>query len=269
MNPDHTDDSYPEKLVAFLDILGFKELILQDKPKALKSISLIDDRIRHVLNVLYENYGKIFSTKLFSDCICLSCEYTFENIFYILYELAFIQFYLSINGIFLKGALSRGKHFENDIMIFSEGLIRAYELEQAAIYPRIIIDKELIYQIKEDHQSYFPIYIGFTKTDFLIQSPDGRYIVDYLNMLYEEGMDQHGELECHKNIIVEQIKDNFSDSNIIGKYQWLSEYHNYKAKEIIGEPEDWDEGYFEELSEKLIIPISLFPKFDKGFLNFR
>ena len=264
MSNSYNESNYPDKLVAFLDILGFKNLVMQDIEGALQTINSIDGHLKHVLKILADNHGKTFSIKLFSDCICVSCEYTFENIFYMMYELAFIQLYFSFEGIFLRGALTKGNHFENDRIIFSKGLIKAYELEQAAIYPRIIIDKYLIDQIKQDNNSYFPIYIGFKKQDFLIQSPDGQFFVDYLNLLYEEGMDQIESLHKHKESIIDNVNKNLENIKIIEKCRWIAEYHNYKFNEIF-DADGWEEDYATKVIKDTTIHISsVFPNFKKA-----
>jgi hypothetical protein len=267
MNPLYKDNDFSDRLVAFLDILGFRKLVLSNKSIALQTINIIDGHINHILNVLKENNEKTFSTKLFSDCICISCEYSLENIFYIIYELAFIQLYFSFEGIFLRGALSRGNHFENDRMIFSHGLIKAYELEQIAIYPRIIIDKELIDHIKHDSNSYYAIYIGFKTQDFIIKSPDGHFFVDYLNLLYEEGLEQIESLKTHKQAILTNVQQNIENIRVIEKYHWLAGYHNFKFNEIFNaddyEPSDADE----IIKETSINLKSSFPQFKKSLMN--
>ena len=154
MNVLYTEDDYSEKLVAFVDILGFKQYVQKEISKAVENINLIDGIIQHALNELKRNHGKTFSPQLFSDNICISCEHTAENLFYMIYELAFIQWYFSLNGFFLRGALTNGNHFENERMIFSKGLIKAYEIEQGAIYPRILIDQLIVDRATNDESSF-------------------------------------------------------------------------------------------------------------------
>lgn len=259
----YKEHDFPDKLVAFLDILGFTKLVLQNETTSLQTINFIDGHVRHILKILQEEYGMKFSSKLFSDCMCVSCEYSNENIFYILHELAYIQLYFSLEGIFLRGALSRGNHFENARMIFSRGLVKAYELEQNAIYPRIIIDNELVDQIKHDQGSYFPIYVEFKKQDFLLKSPDGQFFIDYLNFLHEEGSDQIESLITHKQAILEKVEENRDDPNIVEKYRWLAEYHNFKFNEMFT-PDDFEESYSVEVIKETSIDLGLtFPHFLK------
>jgi hypothetical protein len=259
----YTEKDYSDKLVAFIDILGFQRLISQDNSEALATITIIDGHLQHVLDVLQKEHDMVFTVRLFSDCMCISCDFTTENLFYIVFELAFIQFQMSCEGFFLRGALSRGNHFENERMIFSKGLVSAYNIEKKAIYPRIVIDGELIGAIIDDNNFYAPYYIQESSKNFLIQSPDGYYSVDYLNILYQEGIDQIDALECHKASIEAAVARNLLDSRITDKYRWLAEYHNCKATEFV-RPDDYEECYLSEILKSTVINISeTFPHFKK------
>ena len=246
-------DDYVDKLVAFVDILGFRNHVFEGRDKAEDKISLIDGILSHTLNVIKEqNAENVFSFKLFSDCICLSVELvkTYE----MLYELAFMQAWFSINGIFLRGALSHGLHYENERMIFSEGLIRAYEFEKNAIYPRITIDPVVFNSISDS-----------SCLDYLMKAPDGVVFVDYLSSFSQEGISDPDELiEKHKNCVVDQAKKNAGSNTILEKFRWLSGYHNMKAAEHLGSPDDWEESYYKDLQAKLLIPMTeYFPSFEK------
>ena len=111
-----SDIQYEKKIVAFLDILGFRNLVFQNRDNAKTVIAGFDDALRHCLDCLsLEGGPDWFSAKLFSDCICLS--FREDDLYYMLSELAFLQLYLLGDGIFLKGALDSGHHFENERMI--------------------------------------------------------------------------------------------------------------------------------------------------------
>jgi hypothetical protein len=176
-------------------------------------------------------------------------------------ELSFLQFYLSINGIFVRGALATGYHFENERMIFSEGLINAYELHKGDYYPRILIDALLIKKISDDSQSNM-------MTPYVIMGPDGRYFLDYLQRLEEDGSGDIDDLfEAHKDAILKELNANIGNYKIVEKYRWLAEYHNHKFNEFY-KSDDWVEDYFSELQEKLYIPMTYFPTFKKEIAAF-
>lgn len=212
---------YSERLVAFIDILGFSQIISSDTANDIENIKFFDSNLRHVVKILKDEYGKIFSIKMFSDCICLSCEYDPEKFEYILSELSFIQLYFSINGIFIRGGFSIGLHFENENLIYSKGLIQAYELKKKSIYPRILIGNEVVKRIKNENNN-----------NFIMKSPDGQYFIDYLDSLNSDGMEIAEFLLLHKTSIINQIKINKSNTRIAEKYKWLSLYHNTKANEF-------------------------------------
>lgn len=268
MDDEYKECDYSDRLVAFLDILGFKQLIQGDKASTMRSINFIDGRIKRVLSILHEQHGKTFSTKLFSDCICVSCEYSSENVFSIIYELAFIQLYFSLEGIFLRGALSRGNHFENERMIFSQGLIAAYELERSARYPRIIVDKDIVEKITVDDRLYHPYYIGFKKRDFLIGAPDGCFFIDYLNLLLkEEGFEQMESMGDHKARILNNVSSNFGNVSVLEKYRWLAEYHNFKFK-FFFDAHDFEDEYADHVINVASIDLqAVFPQFQKSLGN--
>ena len=105
--------------------------------------------------------GDWYPAKLFSDCMCISCDNFGSNLYYMLNELSYLQFSLASQGLFVRGAITYGPHFENDRIIFSEALIRAYELEQKANYPRIIISNEIMDLISRETRHYRESLIPF------------------------------------------------------------------------------------------------------------
>ena len=132
---------YDTKLVAFLDVLGFKNLIRTAKvaSRAAEIICSLDHALRH------QSPGAPHSgtVKMFSDCICVSALPTSEGLDFVLWRCVTLQGLLLEKGHLLRGAVTYGRHYESDSMIFSEGLVNSYELEQNAIYPRVIVSAEV------------------------------------------------------------------------------------------------------------------------------
>lgn len=115
----------------------------------------------------------------------------------------------------------------------------------------------------DDCNFYAPIYIQERTKNFITQSPDIYYSVDYLNILYQEGIDQIESLQCHKNSIEAAVKHNFLDSRITEKYRWLAEYHNFKVTEFV-RTDDYEEPDLSEMLKSTTINISeIFPHFKK------
>ena len=254
------DIQYDNKVVAFLDILGFKSLVFQNKDDAIKAIKCLDKAISHSLECLFlENCPEWFSARLFSDCICLSCDE--HDLLTVLSELAWLQLNLSRWGIFVRGAIDEGLHFENERMIFSEGLINAFEVQKKDAYPRILITDSIIDRVRNERTKYSKNELDA----YLIKAPDGLYFLDYLQYIEEDIIFRsHMEdfLTSHKNAIIEQTHANITNQRVVEKYRWLADYHNFKLREFYN-TEDYFEDYIEEVTQKLIINSSIFPSFKR------
>jgi hypothetical protein len=252
-----TGFGYDDKVVAYLDILGFRGLVLQSRDRAETVIRRLDDAIKSRLECLtLEGGPDWFSVKLFSDCFCLSCRD--GDLGLLLSEMSFLQWDLASGGIFIRGGLSSGRHYENERIIFSEGLIRAYELQHSDPYPRVLIDPVLVERIRRERSDHYRN--GLLR--FVLKGQDGVYFLDYLHHPGYEEMGVLDEMfEAHKDAIIEQVALNRSRPGIVAKYRWLAEYHNFRFAEQYIE-EEWVEGYFEALRDRILIPSATFPSFE-------
>lgn len=80
---------YKESIVAFLDILGFRQLVCQCKDEAISIIKSINTSIDHVFETVKSETEGAVSIKLFSDCFCLSCSTS--NVDDMVHALCFLQ----------------------------------------------------------------------------------------------------------------------------------------------------------------------------------
>jgi len=138
---------YRERLVAYVDILGFKQLIDQVDAGKLspESISDILRTVRSNARVARRHYATNVS-----DSIVMSGPLTTDGLESIISALQRLTTRLLRSGIFLRGALTRGTLFHNENSVFGQGLIRAYQTEsELAIYPRILITEDLVKNIYE------------------------------------------------------------------------------------------------------------------------
>jgi hypothetical protein len=240
---------YDEKFVSFMDILGFRSFVNQPKADSVKIIQALNQDIEHALCAVTEDkyLDDSLSVKLFSDCFCISSN----DLFVILKEISFIQSFLALNGIFISGALSRGLHYENHNIIFSKGLVDAYELSKKAKYPRVIVSNELLTE-----------YGQTIEKGCILKSPDNICFVHYLNQFpyYEDIPDEDVLLESHKESIVYQVNNNINIPNVLEKYKWAAEYHNHYVHASYNQP-DWEEDYYLEILQRLLVPMTIFPGF--------
>ena len=83
----------------------------------------------------------------FSDNIVISTAVKDGNIPYFLRAIAIMQLMTSSLGFLLRGGIAIGDIYHDDEVVFGPALVRAYELKsQIAVYPRIVLDKEVLDQ---------------------------------------------------------------------------------------------------------------------------
>lgn len=151
-----------QHIVAFLDILGFKDKVetySDEEPDFLNKLtSAFEHAQTQTIDFFKNSFSKEYDTKInfkqFSDCIYISIPYTGEeelvsNFSVLIYLLINYQMTLLMYNIYVRGGVSTGFHFENENTIFSKGLLNAHFIEtKRALYPRIVVDNELINKIK-------------------------------------------------------------------------------------------------------------------------
>lgn len=235
-------------LVCFADILGFSQLSIENIKKGNGDLFL--DKIRDCLNKAYEKIiAQIiphkdvadFNLKVFTDNLVIGfpfVDFAFESgepeLGVLLQVISEFQVNLAMEGFFIRGAISLGRHYMDENIVFGDALIEAHNLETLGGPPRIILSNNMKDLVKKQ--------IGFYKdvTDSphfseLLQDADGEIFVNYLDQAFEifpEGNIFFEVLENHK-LRVEENLANYSDNpHIHEKYEWISRYHNFICKEV-------------------------------------
>jgi len=245
---------YTDRLVAFVDILGFKNLINAKDVDVIKIIKKLDDNFGEIEEAYGDDFS-LLSVRKFSDCMCVSCELSDEGIRQMLVALAFYQAlssmsFSTLGGIFFRGAITIGKHFESSHMIFSKGLVDAYHFEKdRAKYPRILIDDKVDDRIK----TVIDPHLRNILCKLVARSPDTVRFLDYLQITIDISLEERENVfRLHKKSILSQIAAN-DDRKILEKYMWLSDYHNEKLQRSFNILKDQDSKAYENLQKRLLI----------------
>lgn len=131
-----TDHAY----VAYLDILGYKELLdadLRDGTQVFKDRMTSAFRTFEKINTSRHHY-KAISDSIFLSCTDRSAAKEFLCVVRDIY-IAFLY-----EGLMIRGGVSYGQHFENQSITYSPALTKAYLLESGvAEFPRIIVDSNI------------------------------------------------------------------------------------------------------------------------------
>jgi len=238
-----SDEIYQKRYTAYLDILGFKDLVdkSESNPDILKKIIKASALVNAFKDSVFLDQRDInlkamqvssFQMTAFSDSILISTLENAVGISMIMTLVPFMCLALLDEGIFVRGGISKGNLLHDDRMAIGKGLINAYEIESKhAIYPRVIIDPIVISDLKliESRENQKSI---LRKQDF-----DGLWYVDF----FEEKLIQF-TLPFFKTDEKTQIKkiclnisaalNDTNDLGIRSKAMWLAKYFNESVKRL-------------------------------------
>ena len=224
-----------ERIVAFIDILGFKNIV----EESLKS-NEVAENLHNALDTIYRlkaendnpyntysqrNFGVEIST--FSDCVVISYPITHKGgLFEIIIDLIHLQLELALNNVLIRGGLSIGYIHHSEKMVYGPAMNKAYKLEsEIAKYPRIIIEESNlnygIYKTKSVEKSYI--------MSCLTKDKDGNLYLDILRQsqeLNDFGYEYFEWLCKIRNIIKSGLEKYSEKKDVYCKYTWLKDYFN-------------------------------------------
>jgi hypothetical protein len=225
---------FEEHYCAFLDILGYKEHSKQFFTNKINLYGRFKRALEHA-HTLNKN-SKLFvnndllKVRFFSDSIVLSHpvhEQSEDAVFNILQMCKVLSTFLSYEGLFLRGAISKGKHFErqdnelNASFLCSEALQEAYELESKhAVYPRILIHEKVIADLSGMTTAFVAKDLDYYFLHFSPQivNIDGHNLGDVMKELEDI-------YETYKSCTSLRVQE---------KYRWLLSYYYWTISLIPG-----------------------------------
>ena len=242
-------DLPPPRIVAFLDILGFRDLITRMYEKQPKLFGLIRDvfsftenEIRLANEAFYYKLKQL-EISSFSDSIVISAPPD-ERFLVFLYVGSIANYYLK-SGVALRGGIAVGSTYHKGNIVFGRGFISAYDLEsKVAVYPRIVIDDSIVHQMNREDREFLASERNSLADKFyqsvdkqLRRDLDGCYFLDFIKPPFatisspkREGIPKARELHYKeiKKAIERRLKLSKASGNqsIIAKDRWLVRYFN-------------------------------------------
>jgi len=247
---------YERRIVAFIDILGFKEMVEQSEydPSKIELLYSVLDYLKNWetsdkwdLKLVeieedaqkkgVENFdirGKTNSTS-FSDSIVVSVKVdnnVNEMTSTLIANLAYIGAILIEKGILFRGGLTIGNIIHNQNgTVFGQGLIDAYLLEtKSAKYPRIVLSDKLIKELNyplETKKKRYPFHQYVNRFD------DG--CIGFHQMIYYQVTENWigttidkliSSLTNVRKVIIKGLDSSFENPEVFEKYRWLKEQYN-------------------------------------------
>lgn len=241
---------YEKSYVAFLDVLGFKNLVFSkkktDKTKLDQYFGVVNSAIEYLSRIpSKKNIGSI----IISDSVIFSVPHgqdiddNMNRLRHLCVAVGIVQQYLGLKDIWLRGAISSGDTYFDSTksQIVGPAYINSYLLEQnTAIWPRVVIDSKIIEELKFQSASQFIDAINQSDNGGLNFSnwgstilfnwryPDGKPVtlidqdvalfIDYLSPVAEEN---------GRNLIkvIKNIENNLYKSTVTyKKFRWVADY---------------------------------------------
>ena len=150
--------NYEKSYVAFLDVLGFKKLVMsknkKEKLKLEQYFGIVNSAIEYLKEIPSKrNIGSI----IISDSVILSVPHgqdrqtNINKLRHLCVAVGIIQQHLALKNIWLRGAISSGDtYFNSDKrQIVGPAYINAYLLEgSVAVSPRVVLDSKIIEELE-------------------------------------------------------------------------------------------------------------------------
>lgn len=248
--------NYEDRIVCFLDILGFKNHISTsinadgtDNSTQLDKLIDVFNIIRNVLDLDSPNDRFGNEVTQFSDCVVISFPATTESgVFYALLDILLVQVSLVFEGVLCRGGIARGKVIHNPKLLFGPAMIEAYYLEsEAALYPRVILDKSIVEAgIKAHAHHHLPKHEAQSIMRLLEKDSDGMYYINYITGAQSELNDPELDYPNYLYQLRQIISSGIGAKNpsVAIKYSWLREklaLHLIRVKEAARQAPEGDE----------------------------
>jgi hypothetical protein len=205
----------------FMDVLGYADLIRRAEKNGKQQILLEEihqalEKGRHWLDNRSDmRFGKkdLYVFKSFTDNIIIAwpihddAESELGSLFF---KLTYFQFEMAIKGFFVRGAISLGNAYVDDVTVFGDALTEAYFGESSlARDPRIILTASSVAAIKR-HLRYYGNSRHAPQVTEILCDADGQWFLNYLDCILaaeNEVGPFYAEFLQHKAAVEAKLKE--------------------------------------------------------------
>jgi hypothetical protein len=234
-----TDALYVERYCAFIDILGFREMIVQLDQGGATAASVIE--LMQTIRAPVDTSADI-RVESISDAVAISSGTDPRALQTLLDMIEKLTIKLLVLGFFIRGGLVKGRLYHDRNTIFGNALVRAYHFEShIARYARVVVSRE----VKLDVDRFTANGHGALEGR-LHQDEDGPFYVNSLRDIMTEGSLMPGETLLSNAIghdlvemgtAIQRRYDEAADTpSHFEKVQWFARYWNSIRPNIQGIP---------------------------------
>lgn len=259
--------AYEERILLFIDFLGFKDIVGETERDPSRLASLIS--AMDALGDLKDEYAIFKSEQMsqFSDCVALSYSaQETSGVFYLLHGMALAIVDLAARGYLVRGAVTVGPLYHSKSHVVGPAMVAAYEMEsKQAMYPRVIVDPK-VFKIAAKHRQ--PNHdpkdeIGYVR-DLIREDTDGQWFCDYVSwnsVVAAFGLEDeaYGDYLYRLSRLIERGLSN-ANPMVAQKYLWLHRQYLESIDKFSAITPDHD--YWQQSPENCM-GISELPRFEK------
>lgn len=229
---------YSNRVVVFLDILGFREFVAKSNTNSSLASSLHEaitnhtgDVLKYIIEIAGEEHRPIITN--FSDCIVMSSIADRFGFATILYAAAEVCIRLQYAGLLCRGGIDVGKFYHDDKAAFGPALVKAYHLENdVAKFPQVVLSKEANKLLDKScstkrYRGWFEEYIEKDESTSLMRL-NPHALFDEANVNERNLLGFTAEEFCRKakSDIILGLMENSDNPRIIEKYDWAAKQLN-------------------------------------------
>lgn len=188
MNGMEVQDSYSNRVVAFIDCLGFKQKIIDSiaNPNLIARLRMLNFHLQ-AGSFAGNDQNVDFRRLQFSDSLVLSARANSDGLWFVVLFLRAVTFNVLHLGMLFRGAIAVGPMIHEGSIAFGPAYIEAYHLESSiALHPRIVLSRqaaELAQDSAKAHDGWETEYLQ----RYLRRDHDG---VVYIEIFDDPRMDQ-------------------------------------------------------------------------------
>jgi hypothetical protein len=237
-----TNDMYfNDRVVAFLDVLGFTNLIAQAEAspaghaRFMSLLSVIESRVSLGNNDLLTMPADALPVYTFvSDSIIISAPVVYDGgancsqgkgINVVTIKVIQIAQKLLEMGFLVRGGIAVGKAWHTTANVFGSAYIAAYQTEQRAKHPCILLDKSAVESLLSDPGPSGGLIAGGAWLE-----GSGDVLVDTLNPIFGLCFDANSyfadAFQCYRKHIIENLSQMERGTSEWKKWEWFAEFFN-------------------------------------------
>lgn len=228
---------YKNKLVAFLDVLGWRKAIekSENDSELTKNLGLSLQMLVSQENMAkWQRENKFpgdFQISQFSDCFVLSVEPNRIGESYLISSLQMTINHFLTNGFLVRGAIVQGNIYHEGGMVYGPALISAYDLEQTAKFPRVILQSELVNSLGQNAKTVDKDGALLGEDKQWRTDKDDKVFLEYLQpfparpFIPPNIQRIKALLEPVYNLVTDTLNKE-QDEEIKKKHRWLAQYYN-------------------------------------------